>query len=130
MPAGRPSEYDISLCEKVIECGKQGMSIEETCVEVGISDDSWYRWSSEEAGHPEFSEAIKEHKSLCHAWWLKHGRTQLENQKFSATLWYMNMKNRFGWKDRSDFTTNEKDLKGDGATIAQIEAAMQNALKK
>lgn len=114
MQTGRPTKYDPLMCDQVIECGKQGMSIEETCVELDISDDSWYRWSDEESGHKEFCESIKRHKALCYAWWMKEGRTQLQNTKFSFTGWYMNMKNRFGWKDKSetDHTTKGEKITG------------------
>ena len=41
---------------------------------------------------------------------MKQGRKNLENKEFNSTLWYMNMKNRFGWKDRNDLTTNDKEI--------------------
>jgi hypothetical protein len=65
----------------------------------GISDDLWYRLIAEDE---EFSRTIKKCKAACQQWWERKGRMHLENPKFNATLWYMNMKNRFGWKDKSE----------------------------
>lgn len=39
---------------------------------------------------------------LSEAWWEEHGRLNLHNREFNSVLWYMNMKNRFGWRDRID----------------------------
>jgi hypothetical protein len=59
-----------------------------------------------------FSDTIKRGEQLSEAWWSRTGRENLQNREFSATLWYMNMKNRFGWKDKSeiDHTTKGKAL--------------------
>lgn len=89
--------------DKMIKLSKQGASIVELSVELGICRDTFYALSERE---PKFSDTVKICKQYCEAWWMKQGRTQLENKDFSYTGWYMNMKNRFKWTDRQE-TTHE-----------------------
>jgi len=49
---------------------------------------------------PIFSETIKRGHELSQAWWEEQGRKGLHNLKFNSGLWYMNMKNRHGWRDK------------------------------
>lgn len=64
-----------------------------------FSNDLWDRWMKEE---PIFSETIKSGRMLAEAWWQGTGRKSLKDKEFSFTGWYMQMKNRFGWKDKSE----------------------------
>lgn len=85
-------------------------------VRGSFSNDLWERWIKEE---PEFSETIKVGKMLSEAWWQKSGRQELQNPKFNYTGWYMNMKNRFGWKDKQEI--DQKTEHSGGITIEIIE---------
>lgn len=107
MGAGRPKvEIDLSegWQDKIIFMYGDGSSDVEIkawiCEQRGsFSNDLWNRWLEEE---PDFSETIKMGRLYSESWWAKQGRKNLENKDFSYTGWYMNMKNRFGWKDKQE----------------------------
>lgn len=73
-----------------------------------FSNNLWDRWMEEEE---EFWETIKKGRMLAEAWWTKSGRVNLKDREFNYTGWYMNMKNRYGWKDRNDFTSGEDKVR-------------------
>jgi hypothetical protein len=54
----------------------------------------------------EFSAVIKKSLWLCQGWWEEQGRKHLRSPGFQSALWYMNMKNRFGWRDKTDIEHN------------------------
>lgn len=83
----------------------QGASLTEIKAFLSISNDLYTRLLEEDK---EFSVTIKKGLALSHAWWEKLGRENLFNKDFSATLWYMNMKNRFNWRDRQEVDATVK----------------------
>lgn len=99
----RPTKYLPEMCQKVVELMSEGASKAEVAHELGITRETLHDWTN---NNQEFSYAIKEGEAASEAWWLKKGRTNLENKDFSYTGWYMNMKNRHGWKDKQDITSN------------------------
>ncbi len=99
MPAGRPTIYKPEYCEKVIELLKEGASIEEIGLELNCGYKTVYEWMER---HPDFAQAIKTGRDYSKGWWYKQGRIALREKEFSPTLWYMNMKNRFGWTDKQE----------------------------
>lgn len=107
--AGRSIKYDpdfvLSVMEKMM---KEGASIEEVCLELEVSKNSLYRWL---ADNQELSDAKKRIEEFSQAWWLKKGRKNINNSFFNSALWFMNMKNRFGWRDKQDFSVTTKDFK-------------------
>jgi hypothetical protein len=72
-----------------------------------FSNDLWGRWMDEEK---EFSETIKMGRTFAKAWWEKKGRSGVDSQEINSTMWYMNMKNRYGWRDKQDITSDEKPI--------------------
>ncbi len=88
-----------------------GASKQEVKVLLRISNDLFERFMKE---NKEFSETISYGVELSEAWWLRQGRTNLKNKQFNYGGWYMNMKNRFAWRDRqaTDVTSGERPIAG------------------
>lgn len=94
--------------ENAIELGKVGASDVEIRMEAlgEICHETWTRLLNEDQI---FSETIKKAHDYCKLWWEREGRIALRDKEFSPTLWYMNMKNRFGWRDKTENETYGKD---------------------
>ena len=111
-PVGRPlitlEDLGNDWSERMRNLSKDGASIVELAVMLDISRETFYALSERDK---EFSYTVKKCKQLCEVWWLKSGRKNLENKDFSYTGWYMNMKNRFNWRDKQDVTSNDQEIK-------------------
>ncbi len=117
MPAGRP-QIGLEVLpdgwkDKVCALAAEGGSEVEMRVELGLCISTFYKFMETEK---EFSETIKKASDLCRVWWERKGRKNLDGKEFNSTLWYMNMKNRFGWADKQeskvDHTTGGKEITG------------------
>lgn len=103
MRTGRPKKSLSDLPKNwediVLSLMEEGASKIEVKAELRVSNDLFERLVKEE---PVFSDAIKRGEQLSQAWWERMGRKNLGNKEFSPVLWYMNMKNRFGWRDKQE----------------------------
>jgi len=122
---GAPTKYDPSwMLARVTDLMADGASKVEVAASLGIRGETLYQWIKE---YPDFSDAIKKGEELCAAWWEKNGRVNLQNEKFNATLWYMNMKNRFRWADRQE---QKVDLAANITVSDKIEKARSRLPKQ
>lgn len=64
-----------------------------------FSESLFYRWLKDEE---EFSQTIQTGRMLANAWWVQNGRTNLSTKYFNYQGWFMQMKNRFGWVDKTE----------------------------
>lgn len=79
----------------------QGASDEEVAAALKISMTQFKRYY---AADPSFTVAVDDGRGVAKAWWLAQGRENLHNKQFNYTGWFQNMKNRYGWADKSEVT--------------------------
>lgn len=100
---GRPliqlSDLPKDWKEMIIREMSQGANLQEIYGWLDISDKTFTRLCRDNI---EFSRTVKRGQRLSERWWLEIGRKYIRDKEFNSTLWYMNMKNRFGWRDRID----------------------------
>jgi len=100
-----------SFKRKTLAMFSVGAGEAEVQAKFSISKRTWDSWILD---YPEFAEFISVGLTRSQAWWEDQAR-QYVNQstaKFNAALWFMNMKNRFGYKDQRDINVKEEKLIG------------------
>jgi hypothetical protein len=95
-PVGRPNQYDPSFCEKAIELGTKGKSLEQISGALGITYRTLCNWRDE---HKEFFHALEEAKIREMIWWEDHAQSYLvehkDGEKLNVGLWSRSMAARF-----------------------------------
>jgi hypothetical protein len=115
-PVGRPTLYDPALCDKVIELGKLGKSIEQIASILGFSLRTFYIWRD---AYEEFLHAMEDAKQYEQFWWEEQAQAYLvenrDSDKINTTMWSRSMGARFPKKYRESTKT---ELTGvDGAPL-------------
>lgn len=101
-------KYREDMPGKAYKVLSQGKGMQEVAYELKIAKDTLYQWLDMTSPRykPELADAIKEGLIAAEVWWREQGRSNLNSRTFSPTLWYMNMRNRYGWRDTVDLTTD------------------------
>ena len=117
-PVGRPTLYDPAYCEKVIELGRIGKSVEQIAAHLNLSLRVLYLWRDT---HEEFMHALEDAKTFEQAWWEEQAAAYMvenkESDRLNPSLWSRSMAARFP-KKYSDRVKQEisgpdgKELKG------------------
>lgn len=90
---GRPTKYDSSMCQTVVELGALGKSKAQIARALGISMATFQLYQKK---HEDFSIAVKDARDLALAWWEERGQEGVsEGKDFNATAFIFQMKNRF-----------------------------------
>ena len=95
-PVGRPSKYDPSYNEKVIELGKLGKSFEQMASMLGVGITTFKRWREE---HEEFRTSLEDAHAFAQTWWEDMAQSYLveskDTEKLNTGLWSRSMAARF-----------------------------------
>ncbi len=103
MPAGRPSPYEPSYCDEVIDLGKAGKSKAQMAAHFDVSRQTIDNWA---ASHGEFLEALSRADAHAQAWWEDKGMKGMEAPGFNAAVWKKSVEARFreDYTERRDYT--------------------------
>lgn len=101
---GRPrktlADLPVGWQDEVLRMSAEGMAKEE--IKLNYFNISKGLYDALCAREPEFLEIIKKADELCQGWWLRQARKNLKAEHFQTGLWTQNMKNRFGWRDKTE----------------------------
>jgi hypothetical protein len=101
MPAGRPSKYDPSYCDAVVEHMKDGASLTSFAASIDVARSTINEWID---AQPQFSEAVKRAKAHCAAWWEEKARGGAVGGNANPTLCIFGLKNmaRDDWHEKQE----------------------------
>ena len=95
-PVGRPSLYDPAYCDKVVELGALGKSVEQISSNLGVSLRTMYTWRD---AYPEFLHALDEAKAAEQTWWEDQAQAYMlehkDGAKLNASIWSRSIAARF-----------------------------------
>jgi len=106
---GRPRKVDIAneggehWADKLVRLYSEGASDVEVCAELKLSN---RQFLSKERDDPVFAELVEFGRLASKAWWMQIGRkaAKLGSPAQAFNFWSANMKNRFGWNDKTEIS--------------------------
>jgi hypothetical protein len=85
---------------------KEGASDVEVRAKLHMTESLWLSLYNDPESSA-FREVVDVGRMLAKGWWLEVGRKALRDRAFNAALWHMNMKNRYGWSDKTEIHTKD-----------------------
>ena len=109
MKLGRPTKYKRKFCQIAYDLLSKGYSKEALAGHLGISKQCLYEWVQI---HIDFGDAVERGVSASQYFWEELGMrgTQGQVKGFNPTAWMFNMKNRFGWAEKTDSSVSHSPI--------------------
>ena len=108
-PFGRPTAYRAEYCALLYEHMRNGYSFESFAGIVGVCRATVFNWCRD---YPDFQEARDRAHSACLLFWEGVAIDNListPDAKLNTGVWFANMKNRFGWKDKTELSGDSQN---------------------
>ena len=113
-PVGRPSLYDPAYCDKVVELGALGKSVEQISSHLGVSLRVLYDWRGK---YEDFLHALDDAKVAEQSWWEDQAQAYMlehkDGAKLNASIWSRSMAARFPKKYRESV---KQEITGENGT--------------
>jgi len=126
---GRPTKYNEDLQaqadEYIFKYSEVGDVIPSMRCMLGVAQTAW---STLMEDSEEFRITVSSAQDMCEVWWERQGRSMVTGSPGNATVWSLNMRNRFAWFDKQgvDVTTNGQSMRPQTIIATDpIEAAKQ-----
>lgn len=74
-----------------------------------------------------FTELVDQGRDWAKAYWLKVGRENLNDKSFNGALWFNNMKNRWGWADKSEVSDKTQSAQDADQLRKQVNDMLEKA---
>jgi len=114
----------------LLEMYSQGASDREVICTLKLSKGAWDTLLNAQL-ECDFAELVETGRLLSHAWWETQGRINLHNPKFQFGGWTIQMKNRFGWSEKSEQSMTNLDLSNlDDASLSREVAQLLRAFEQ
>lgn len=116
-----PKSWEATIAQEY----KEGASDTEVRAILRITKSLWQSLYNDPQASA-FRQIVDIGRMLAKGWWLREGRKALRDKAFNASLWHMNMKNRYGWSDKTEITSKvAEDMSSD-----ELDSAITAALAK
>ena len=87
----------------------QGASDREVMRELGLTPGA-FEVLYNDMIESDFRELVDIGHVYAHAWWEGQGRKNLTTRGYNTSLWTINMKNRFGWSEKTEQSLTNIDV--------------------
>lgn len=125
---GRPSKYDPSYCEQIVEHMRDGASVLSFAASIGVARSTIQEWEKQ---HPAFLVAVTRAKAACAAWWEEQARKVAANGggNGQSTMIVFGLKNmgRDEWSDTTRITGGDPAA-GDKPVQVNVTGLSESAL--